>query len=122
MSSEDHPPTGQTEAIEPSVVAFGGAVEHDVGVRDNEQVLGNVRWALVEYAPGSKREGWCTQPHMGYVISGELEYEFEDGRPAMRLVAGHGFALPSRPGHAGRNRGIEPARLFIIDALVSEPS
>ncbi len=121
MSGEGHLPTGHTEPVEPSVVAFGDPVEHDVGVHDREQVLGNVRWALVEYAPGSKREGWCTQPHMGYVISGALEYEFEDGRPPLRLAAGHGFALPSRPGHAGRNRGSEPARLFIIDALVSEP-
>jgi quercetin dioxygenase-like cupin family protein len=74
---------------------------------------------MVEYAPGSGREGWCTQPHMGYVISGELEYEFEDGRSVLELRAGDAFALPSQPGHAGRNRGSAPARIFIIDALAS---
>jgi quercetin dioxygenase-like cupin family protein len=108
--------------VQPSVIAFGEPVEHDIGVQDREQVWSNVRWALVEYAPGTGREGWCTQPHMGYVISGELEYAFEDGRPDLRLTAGEGFALPSRPGHAGRNHGDEPARLFIIDALVSDPA
>lgn len=102
---------------EPALITFGAPVQHDPNISDRECVFDDVRWALVEYAPGSGREGWCTQPHMGYVISGELEYSFEDGREAMRVGAGDGFALPSRPGHAGRNHGNEPARIFIIDAL-----
>jgi quercetin dioxygenase-like cupin family protein len=118
MSSEGRLPTPESEAHEPSLIMFGDPVEHDAGVRDREHVFNDVRWATVEYAPGSGRAGWCTQPHMGYVISGELEYSFEDGRSPLRLTAGDGFALPSRPGHAGHNRGREPARLFIIDALV----
>ena len=107
----------QPDVIEPGILAFGDPVEHDAGVLDREHVLGDVRWALVEYGPGSRREGWCTQPHMGYVISGGLEYSFEDGRPALELSAGDAFALPSSPAHAGHNRGSEPARIFIIDAL-----
>jgi quercetin dioxygenase-like cupin family protein len=118
MSSEQHLPTRETNADEPCVVAFGDPVEHDAGVRDREHIVDGVRWAAVEYAPGAGREGWCTQPHMGYLVSGELEYSFEDGRPPMRLTQGDAFALPARPGHAGRNQGNEPARLFIIDALV----
>lgn len=106
--------------VEPSVIAFGDPVEHDADVLDREYAFNGVRWALVEYAPGSGRDGWCTQPHMGYVISGKLEYRFEDGRPAMELSAGDGFALPPWPSHAGHNSGSEPARIFIIDALVSE--
>lgn len=110
----------QPDSVEPSVISFGDPVEHDAGVRDREHVLSNVRWALVEYTPGSRREGWCTQPHMGYVISGELEYSFEDGRPPLTLNAGEAFVLPSSPAHAGHNGGAEPARIFIIDALASE--
>ena len=105
--------------VEPTVITFGEPVEHDTDVRDRECVVEGVRWAFVEYAPGSGRAGWCTQPHMGYVISGELEYRFEDGRPALQLAGGDAFALPSQPGHAGRNRSSEPARIFIIDALAS---
>ncbi len=117
MSTETDPSTGRPEAAEPSVITFGDPVEHDANVRDREHVFNDVRWALVEYAPGSGREGWCTQPHMGYVISGELEYHFEDGRPELQVSAGNAFALPARPGHAGHNHGREPARIFIIDAL-----
>lgn len=110
-------------AGEPHVVGFDGApVEHDAGVHDREHVVDGVRWALVEYAPGAGRAGWCHEPHMGYVISGELEYAFEDGRPPLRLSAGAGFTLPTQPGHAGRNRGSEPARIFIIDALATAAS
>lgn len=119
MSTETDSSTGWPEAAEPRVITFGDPVEHDTNVRDHERVFNDVRWALVEYAPGSGRESWCTQPHMGYVICGELEYSFEDGRPALRVSAGNGFALPPRPGHAGRNHGSEPARIFIIDALAS---
>jgi quercetin dioxygenase-like cupin family protein len=119
MSSESHSPGGQPERVDPSVITFGDPVEHDANVRDREQMFNNVRWALVEYGPGAGRAGWCTQPHMGYVVSGALEYEFEDERPALRVTAGEGFALPPWPAHAGRNRGSEPARLFIVDALAS---
>src|SRR5579859_3650267 len=110
---------GEPEAVQPSLITFGEPVEHDPAVRDGECVFNDVRWALVEYAPGSRREGWCTQPHMGYVISGKLEYLFEDGRDALQLTAGDGFALPPRPGHAGHNHGSQPAWLFIIDALAA---
>jgi hypothetical protein len=122
MSTEDRLPTGQPDVVEPSSVEFGDPVEHDAEVYDREHVVAGVRWALVEYAPGSGRAGWCTQPHMGYLIAGELEYEFEDGRSPLHLTAGSGFALPAWPGHAGRNHGRETARLFIIDALVSGAS
>jgi quercetin dioxygenase-like cupin family protein len=107
----------------PLVVSFdGGAEEHDPEVRDIEQVIDGVRWALVEYAPGAGRLGWCESPHAGYVLEGELEYEFEDGSPGMLVGAGQAFRLAAAPAHRGRNHGSEPARLFIIDALPAHPS
>jgi len=102
----------------PQVVSFdGAAAEHDLGVRDIERVVDGVRWALVEYAPGAGRTEWCDSPHSGYVLSGELRYEFEDGSPEMPVAAGQAFRLPTAPAHRGRNHGTEPVRLFIIDAL-----
>jgi hypothetical protein len=92
-------------------------VSHDDGVTDREVDVGGTRWALVEYSPGSGREGWCDVPHSGYVVAGEITYDFEDGREPLTFGAGEGFALPTSPGHRGRNDGAEPARLFIIDAL-----
>jgi hypothetical protein len=105
--------------LEPHAIDFSAAppAAHDTGVADQEVMVGDTRWALVEYAPGAGREGWCDTPHSGYVVAGTLVYEFEDGREPLRIGTGEGFALPSAPGHRGRNEGTEPARLFIIDAL-----
>lgn len=106
----------------PRVVSFdGAAAEHDPDVRDIEQVIDGVRWALVEYAPRAGRTEWCDSPHSGYVLNGELQYEFEDGSPEMRVAAGQAFRLPAAPAHRGRNHGNKPARLFIIDALPAHP-
>lgn len=111
-----------SELPSPRVVSFdGAAAEHDPDVRDVEQVVDGVRWALVEYAPGAGRTEWCDSPHSGYVLSGELQYEFEDGSPEMRVAAGQAFRLPAAPAHRGHNHGSNPVRLFIIDALPAHP-
>ena len=110
-----------SDPASPHVVSFDAApAEHDPDVRDIEQVIDGVRWAVVEYAPGAGRTEWCDSPHSGYVLAGELEYEFEDGSPAMRVGAGQAFGF-RQPAHRGRNHGSEPARLFIIDALPAHP-
>jgi hypothetical protein len=104
---------------EPRAIDFSAAdpVSHDAGVHDREADVAGTRWALVEYSPGSGRADWCDTPHAGYVVSGTLAYDFEDGREPLLLTAGDGFALPEAPRHRGRNEGAEPTRLFIIDAL-----
>jgi quercetin dioxygenase-like cupin family protein len=103
---------------EPRKIEFGTPVSHDAGVLDAEAEVGGTRWALVEYAPGAGRAGWCETPHSGYVLAGALTYAFEDGRPPLVLGAGDAFALPESPRHRGRNDGAEPVRLFIVDALL----
>jgi hypothetical protein len=111
-----------SDPLSPRVVSFDGTpAEHDPDVRDIEQTVDGVRWALVEYAPGAGRTEWCDSPHSGYLLSGDLEYEFEDGSPVMPIAAAQAFVLPSSPAHRGRNRGTLPARLFIIDALPAQP-
>ena len=104
---------------DPRRIDFDGAepVSHDPGVTDLEVAVAGTRWALVEYSPGSGREGWCDVPHAGYVVSGEITYSFEGDREPLRVEAGNGFALPPSPRHRGRNEGDEAARLFLIDAL-----
>jgi hypothetical protein len=104
---------------EPRAIDFSATqpVSHDAGVFDREAEVGGTRWALVEYSPGSGRPDWCDTPHAGFVASGSLAYDFEDGRDPLVLTSGDGFALPEAPRHRGRNDGAEPAWLFIIDAL-----
>jgi quercetin dioxygenase-like cupin family protein len=104
---------------EPRAIDFSTApVSHDPGVHDREADVEGTRWALVEYTPGAGREDWCDTPHSGYVVSGAIAYSFEDGRDPLVVGAGEGFALPPQPRHRGLNAGDEPARLFLIDALL----
>ena len=98
----------------PQVVSFAGApVEHDRDLRDFEQVVGGVRWAVVEYAPGAGRSEWCDAPHIGYVVSGQYITEL-DGE-SLHMHAGQGFVLPPGTRHRSRNTGSLPAIVFLVD-------
>jgi quercetin dioxygenase-like cupin family protein len=79
-----------------------------------EQALGQ-RWAIVEYETGAAREEWCTDGHRGYVLAGQIEYEFDDGSPRLEVEQGQGFFLGAGTGHRGRNPGRTATRLFLID-------
>ena len=73
------------------------------------------RWAIVEYEAAAAREEWCTDGHRGYVLAGQIEYEFDDGSAPLAVEQGQGFFLAAGTGHRGRNPGDTPTRLFLID-------
>jgi hypothetical protein len=81
------------------------------------------RWAIVEYTPGGAREEWCHDGHAGHVLTGAIEYEFEDGAPPLRANEGQSFVLSTGgAGHRGRNVASRPTRLFLIDEAASATS
>ena len=84
------------------------------GIASRAIDVDGVRWAVVEYEPGVLREEWCEEGHSGYVLEGDIAYEFSDGRELLRLRAGDGFTLPDGGAHRGR-AGSGGARLFLID-------
>jgi uncharacterized cupin superfamily protein len=85
------------------------------GIRAREAHIGGRRWAIVEYAAGAARAQWCRDGHAGYVLSGRIEYEFEDGGAPLAIGEGDGFTLATGRGHRGTNRAAGPTRLFLID-------
>ncbi len=85
------------------------------GIRAQATTHEGSRWAVVEYAPGAHREEWCTDGHRGWVVSGDIEYEFDDGHAPLRAATGEAFRLPGGQGHRGRNLAGGPTRLFLID-------
>ena len=89
------------------------------GIRAREVDVGGARWATVEYGEGVGREDWCEEGHRGYVLRGEIEYEFDDGSAPLRAKEGEAFLLPRAPSgggaHRGRNLAAGPTRLFLID-------
>ena len=89
------------------------------GIRAREVDVAGARWALVEYGEGVGREEWYDEGHRGYVLRGEIEYEFDDGRAPLRAREGEAFLLPPAPlgggAHRGHNLARGPTRLFLID-------
>ena len=89
------------------------------GIRSREAEVSGARWATVEYARGAGRAEWCEEGHRGYVVSGEIEYEFDDSREPLRASQGEAFLLPpavlGSGAHRGRNTAPKPTRLFLID-------
>lgn len=89
------------------------------GIQAREADVESSRWAIVEYEEGASRDDWCEQGHRGYVIGGEIEYQFDDGSEPLRATEGEAFLLtPATLGdgaHRGRNLSSGPTRLFLID-------
>ena len=89
------------------------------GIQAREVDVRGARWAIVEYEAGAARDDWCEEGHRGFVVSGEIEYEFDDGGDPLRASGGEAFFLPPAPlgggAHRGRNPTETPTRLFLID-------
>jgi quercetin dioxygenase-like cupin family protein len=85
------------------------------GISSRAIDVNGVRWAVVEYEPDVLRDEWCNESHSGYVLAGEIEYEFQQGdRESLVLKQGDGFTLGDGSAHRGR-AGSSGARLFLID-------
>ncbi len=85
------------------------------GIRARESDVEGRRWAVVEYAQGAHREEWCLDGHVGYVLEGTVEYEFDDAREPLTVSRGDAFTLSTGRAHRGRNLADGPTRLFLID-------
>ena len=103
--------------LRPELVALESREWEDEapGVRARAARADGRRWAIVEYAGGASRDEWCDDGHRGFVLAGEIEYEFGDGHPPIAAREGQGFVLPAGQAHRGRNPGARATRLFLID-------
>lgn len=102
---------------EDRIVSLAAAdwVDDVPGIRAREETVGGRRWAIVAYDEGARREEWCLDGHWGYVISGGVEYEFDDGGSPLEVRQGDAFSLKTGRGHRGRNLVAGETRLFLID-------
>jgi hypothetical protein len=116
-----HQETEGQDVDEPRNVPFGEIewIDDAPGIQARATQVEGTRWAVVEYGEGASREEWCEEGHRGYVISGSIEYEFDDGHEPLRASEGEAFRLPpARKGggaHRGHNVTSGPTRLFLID-------
>jgi quercetin dioxygenase-like cupin family protein len=73
------------------------------GVRHKTVTDGGLTLRLVEYAR-SMPPHWCAKGHVGLIVDGVLEIEFEDG--VRTFKAGDGVVIPEGEAHRHRARAI----------------
>lgn len=66
---------------------------------------------ILELQPGFEEAHWCYKGHVGYVITGRIEIEFEDETQV--FDAGEAIVLPSAVGH--KARASSKVTLFLVD-------
>jgi quercetin dioxygenase-like cupin family protein len=78
-------------------------------VRDGDLVL-----RLVEFDCGFSEPDWCRHGHVGYVLSGQLDVEFEGA--LTHFSAGDGIVIPAGEGHRHKARvGACGVRLVLVE-------
>lgn len=112
MSSESVSPFASNLVLDLAQTPW---VDDVPGIRARQLIVSGRRWAIVEYAAGARREEWCQDGHAGFVLEGEIQFEFADGASAMTFRAGQGFALATGTGHRGRCPAHSGVRMFLID-------
>jgi quercetin dioxygenase-like cupin family protein len=73
---------------------------------------------LLEFAPGFLDPAWCRAGHAGFVLSGSLRMEYEDG--ADDLGAGDGFSISPGTPHRASNPHDVPVQVFIFTWVATE--
>ena len=86
------------------------------GVRFKAFVQGNRRARLVEYTSDFVEPDWCTKGHIGYVIEGRFEIDF-DGQ-VVQYAPGDGIFIPPGEEHKHKARIFtDSARVFLVEDI-----
>jgi cupin superfamily acireductone dioxygenase involved in methionine salvage len=77
---------------------------------------GNSRVRLAEMSAEFIEPSWCERGHIGFVLEGELEIDFQG--TIVRYPKGHGISIPQGVAHRHKARSITPiTTLFLVDDL-----
>ena len=84
------------------------------GVRFKPFVQGNRRMRLVEYTSDFVEPDWCAKGHIGYVIEGRFEIDF-NGR-GVQYAPGDGIFIPPGEEHKHKARILsDRAKVFLVE-------
>lgn len=75
---------------------------------------GRKQMRLLEFTSGFVEPHWCEKGHIGFVLTGELEIDF-DGR-IVRYGEGAGIFIPMGAATRHKARSVTPSvRLFLVE-------
>ena len=83
-------------------------------IRFKAAKLGEQKLRLVEFAREFVEEDWCTKGHIGYLLEGEMEIDFDGTRVSVKV--GDGILIPAGVQSRHRARILsEIARLILVE-------
>ena len=86
------------------------------GVRHKVYGEGSRQLRLVEFATSEGDPHWCDRGHIGFVLAGGLEIDFNG--QVLSFSAGDGFFIPAGAGSSHRGLTITPGtRLVMVEDL-----
>lgn len=84
------------------------------GVRFKVLVQGQKRLRIIEFSEEFVEPDWCLKGHIGYVLEGEMEIEFEG--VVRKYKAGDGLFIPKGEENKHRHYStIKSTRLFLVE-------
>lgn len=84
------------------------------GVRQKVYEKDGQRLRLVEFSREFSEDDWCRKSHLGYVLEGELEINFNGTK--VRYNTGDGLCIPA--GNAHQHKAVvlgQSVRLILVD-------
>ncbi len=79
---------------------------------ESKKTCADPRVSMLQFDPGFSDPNWCVNAHVGLVLSGSIELEFEDSGEV--YGEGDAFVIHGGTRHRARNSGPSPVRLFIV--------
>ena len=89
------------------------------GVRMKAHRGPGVQLRLVEFSTGFVEADWCTRGHVGYVLDGRMEVDFDGTLEVFQ--AGDGLVIPASDAHRHKAKILtDTVSLFLVER-VAEP-
>ena len=86
------------------------------GVRHKVFTHDKTKLRLVEFSQGAPGGQWCSKGHIGYVLDGELEMDFDGS--AQTYGPGDGVFIPSGQYHQHKGRAItETVTVILVEEV-----
>ena len=85
-----------------------------VGVRCRVHEQSGRKLRLAEFTREFEERQWCTKGHIGYVLEGQIEIDFDDG--VIALAEGDGLFIPPGEPHKHKARVLtDRVRVILVE-------
>jgi quercetin dioxygenase-like cupin family protein len=84
------------------------------GARQKAVCQGGTTLRMVEFSREFVEDGWCTNGHVGYVLDGDLDVDFDGS--IVRFTAGDGVFIPAGDRHRHKPTAVsDVVRLLLVE-------